>query len=279
VERVEVAFVPDPTTALQLLGRGALDAVASMPGVSWGRRLQALPGVSVSEASGPDLVHLVMRTAAIPQAEVRRRIVDAVDRDRLVEVALRDEGAVADGVLAPQQPGAVPAWDAYGDGRPRSAPVAEELDLVYGGGELIDLVARYLQAELDRAGVDVELVALDSDVFHGIFVPGRRFDLALWETRTGASPELWPWVEVAGAAEPLTGLQDPGLARLTDRVAAGDEAALSLAQRRLASLAPVLPLFQPEVTMAWRDGVEGIRANPTADGPLWNAWAWTLPPE
>jgi ABC-type transport system substrate-binding protein len=278
VERVEVTFVPDPTTAIQLLGRGALDAVASMPGVSWGRRLRALPGVSVSEASGPDLVHLVLRTDAIPQAEVRRRIMDAVDRDRLVEVALRGEGAVADGVLAPEQPGAVPAWEAYGFGPPASAPVAEELDLVYVSGELADLVARYLQAELDRAGVDVELVALDSDVFHGIFVPGRRFDLALWETRSGPSPELWPWVEVEGAAEPLTGLRDPGVARLTDRIASGDEVALRLAQRRLANLGPVLPLYQPEVSMAWRNGVGGIRANPTADGPLWNAWAWTPPP-
>jgi ABC-type transport system substrate-binding protein len=274
---VEVDFVPDPTTAIQLLAQGVLDAVAPMPGVSWGRRLDAVPGVTVSEALGPDLVYLVLRTDAVPEVEVRRGIVDAIDRDRLVDAVLRGEAAAADGVVAPQQPEALPAWAGYGEDPPPSVATADELDLVYVRAELTDIVARYLQAELDRAGVDVELVPLDSDVFHGIFLPERRFDLALVERRTGSSPELWPWVEVDGAAEPLTGLADAGLAGLAAAVASGDAGALGRAQRRLAELAPVLPLFQPQVTVGWREGVQGLQANPTADGPLWNAWAWTVP--
>jgi peptide/nickel transport system substrate-binding protein len=277
VERVEVDFVPDPTTAIQLLAEGVLDAVAPMPGVSWGRRLDTVPGVSVSEALGPDLVHLVLRTDAVPGVEVRRGIVDAIDRGRLVEVALRGEAVAAEGVVASQQPEAVPAWSGYGDGPPPPEATVDELDLVYVRAELTDLVARYLQAELHRASLDVELVPLDSDVFHGIFLPERRFDLAVVERRTGPSPELWPWVKVDGAAEPLTGLADAGLASLAAAGASGDAEALRRAQRRLAELAPILPLFQPQVTVAWRDGVEGMQANPTADGPLWNAGAWRLP--
>jgi ABC-type transport system substrate-binding protein len=276
VERVDVAFVPDPTTAIQLLGRGALDAVAPMLGISWGRRLEALPGVSVSEALGPDLVHLVIRTEAIPSEDDRRALAGAIDRARLVDVVLRGEASMAQSFLAPLQDGFDPAWARYAGGT-GSVPENEEVDLVFVRGELIDLVARYLQAELDRAGLDVELVPLDGDVFHGMFVPQGRFDLAIWHARTGPSPEVGSWVEVGGAGPSLTGLVSPELDRLALDAAGGDDAALEEAQERLSDLAPVLPLFQPEATMAWREGVQGIQANPTVDGPLWNAWAWRLP--
>lgn len=277
VERIEVAFVPDPTTALQLLERGSLDAVAAMAGISWGRRLDAVPEVTVSRAVGPDLVHLVTNTDSLPSAEVRRRIVDGIDRDRLVEVVLRDEAITADGVLAPEVPGAVPAWEAFGRGPPRPAAVPGELDLVYVRAERTDLVARYLQAELERIGVDVELVPLESDVFHGIFVPERRFDLALWELRSAPSAELWPWVGLPGAAPSITGLAQPDVGRLGAGAAEGGRESgrlLIQAQTELAELAPVLPLYQPQVTVGWRAGVAGPAANPTVDGPLWNAGTW-----
>jgi peptide/nickel transport system substrate-binding protein len=279
VRRLEIGFVPDPTTALQLLERGVLDAVAPMPGVSWGRRLDAVPGVAVSEAFGPTVVDLVLNTGSIPDPEVRRGLLDAIDRDRLVEVALRDEAAVADGVLAPEQPGAVPAWEGYGGGEPRSVAPPAEIDLVYVRAERTDLVARYVQAELERIGVDLELVGLEADVFHGTFVAERRYDLALWEHRSGPAPELWRWADVPGAGESLTGLDNRRVAGLVERAAGGAQGAghaLEEAQERLADLAVVLPMFQPEVTVGWRGGVEGLAANPTVDGPLWNAGVWTL---
>ena len=279
VDGIEVAFVPDPTTALQLLERGMLDAVAPMAGVSWGRRLDAVEGVSVSEAFGPTFIDLVLNTDSIPSPEIRRGIVDAIDRDRLVEVALRDEAVPADGVVVPEETGAGAAWSRFGHGEPRLVPVPEELDLVYVRAERTDLVARYLQAELERAGVDLELVALESDVFHGTFVPSGRYDLAIWEARMGPTPELWPWIELPDAGEPLTGLTDQDVAGQAMSARRGGpevDEAWREAQRGLADLAPVLPLFRPEVTVGWRPGVSGLEANPTVEGPLWNAGAWTL---
>ncbi|HEX2026008.1 MAG TPA: ABC transporter substrate-binding protein [Actinomycetota bacterium] len=279
VARIDVGFVPDPTTALQLLDRDALDAVAPMAGISWGRRLDAIPGVSVSEAFGPTVVDLVVNAASIPDAAVRRRVLDGIDRDRLVEVALPDDAVVADGLIPSDRPGAVPAWEEYGRGRASSVALPGEIDLVYPRAERTDLVARYVQAELERIGVDVELVGLEADVFHGTFLAGRRFDLALWEDRSGPTPELWPWVEAPGAGRSLTGLGDDELADLVERSvgggAAGDAAVVE-AQQRLADLAVVLPLFGPEVTVGWRDGVSGLVANPTVDGPLWNAGTWAV---
>lgn len=277
VEAIEALFVPDPVTAQQLLERGELDAVAPMLGQAWGRRLDAIPGVSVSRRTGPDLVHLLINARRIPSEERRRLIAGAIDRGRMVEVLLKDEGLPAHFVLAPEQ-SAVPAWASYGTA-PANAGIRRELRLVYPRGELLDLVARYLQAQLQGAGVDVELIGIDATDFQAEWLPGLRFDLALWEARSGPTPWLSRWFATE-SDEAVSGLSDEALdAALGSADDGGPQGASALdqAQGRLARLAPVLPLFQPIVTMGWRKGVTGPQANPTADGPLWNAWEWTLP--
>jgi ABC-type transport system substrate-binding protein len=276
-ERIEVTFVPDPTTAIQLLEAGLLDAVAPMLGVSWSRRLAAVPGVRISEAYGPDLMHLVMNAQTLESADTRRRIAEAIDRHRFVDAVVNEEGREAHGVLSPEQTGAASAWSEYGTGTAGSLAGQGELDLVYARGELIEFLARYVQAQLERAGGDVELVPLEPDVFRGTFLPARRFDLALVEVRSGPSPDLARYVEAPGGTPALTALQDPRLSSLIESVDRGDQGALADAQERLAELVPVLPLFQPQAAVASTKGVVGLEANPTVDGPLWNAAQWTKP--
>jgi ABC-type transport system substrate-binding protein len=274
VRRIEVAFVPDPTTAIQLLEAGLLDAVAPMLGVSWSLRLRRLPGVHVSQAFGPDLVHLVIDASSVRSAEERRRLAHAIDRRRFVDVVIRDEGRLANGVVAPEQAGAVAAWRRYGpEGQqPRQE---DELSLVFQRTELLELVARFVHSELGAAGVDVELVPLEGRDLWETFLPRRRFDLALVEWQAGPTPDLSPWARLRGGAPPLTSLRDGVMARLAARAAGGDLEALEAAQRRLARLAPVVPMFQPGAAMAWRAGIAGLAANPSIEGPLWNAGAWS----
>lgn len=272
LEGIEVTFVPDATTAVQLLRTGLLDAVAPMLGISWSRRLERLPGVRVSEAFGADLVYLLIDADAVGGAAARRRIADGVNRDRFVEAVVRDEGRSVDGALAPEIAGAAPAWSGYGTPPAKRIRDDEELTLVYAASELMDLAARFVRAELERAGADVELLSLDADVFQATRLPTRRYDLALWEARSGPRQWLSRWFAVR-----KTGLDDGRLKRLFLNVDRGGPAgleALGAAQERLADLAPVLPLFQPVVAMGWRTGITGLRANPSVDGPLWNAWAW-----
>lgn len=282
LKALHVEFVPDATTALQLLQAGEVDAVAPALGISWGRRLEAIPGVVTSGRFGPDLVHLVVNTPSSADAAKRRRIAEVIDRDRFAEAIIRDEGRKADGVLAPEQPGAVPAWDQYGtiaEPSERLSP-GEELTLAFPKGELLDLAARFVQAEVKRAGGDVELVPLDGDVFHGEWLPERRFDLALWEGRSGPNAWLSRWFAATGD-ERVSQLIDVKLNETlteAEQDVSGKRSALELAQERLAELVPVLPLFQPKVTIGWRAGVRGIVANPTVDGPLWNAWNWSIGP-
>jgi peptide/nickel transport system substrate-binding protein len=282
LEELHVEFVPDSTTALQLLQAGEVDAAAPALGISWGRRLEAIPGVITSGEFGPDLVHLIVNTPSSADAGKRRRIAEAIDRDRFAEAIIRDEGRKADGVLAPEQHGAVPAWDQFGTNAQPSEHLSpnEELTLAFPKGELLDLAARYVQAEVKRAGGDVELVPLDGDVFHGEWLPERRFDLALWEGRSGPDAWLSRWFAATGderVSQLIDGELDQSLTEAEQGVSR-NQAALELAQERLAELVPVLPLFQPKVTIGWREGVRGIVANPTVDGPLWNAWNWSIGP-
>src|SRR5918992_276875 len=267
MRRVEVAFVPDPTTAIQLLREGLVDVVAPMLGVSWGRRLGEVPGAQSGGTFGPPVVHLVVNAPRVPSVEDSRSVADAVDRGRFVDVVLRDEGASSESVVVPEVPGSVPVWARYGRGPPEPADIDGELSLVYVRGELLDLTARYLQAELRRAGIDLELVPLEADVFWGTFLPEGRFDLAILEVRGGPLADLDPWA--AGWAG-----DDRTVRSLAGEAAEGDPTALAAAQRRLAALAVVLPLYQVRTAMGWREGVTGIQPNPSADGPLWNAWAW-----
>ena len=274
VERLEVLFVPDPTTALQLLDRGQVDVVTPMAGYSWERRLAEVADGGTSTATGPDVVSLAFNVASVADIDLRRRIAHAVDRARFLEVVLSDEAEPADGVLAPEQPGAEAAWAGYGTSPSAGEPGTDELDLVHQRTELPDLVARYVQAELERAAVDAELVTLEHDVLYRSFLPARRFDLAIVEVRSGHWPEVWRWIEMPGAGPSLTGLSDPEVVDLAVRAADGSEEALRKAQERLADLAVVLPLYRPRVTMGWRAGISGPAANPTVEGPLWNVEAW-----
>ena len=273
--RIVVLFVPDPTTAIQLFEGGRLDAVAPMLGLAWSRRLARVPDAGVTSAFGPDLVAMAVETGNVADAELRRRLAAAVDRRRFVDVVVGDEGRLAESVIVPEQDGAVDAWARYTGTDLEAVEGGGELSIVYPRGELLDLVARYLQAELERVGADVELVALETDVLWDTFVPQRRYDLLLLEVRGTPFPDLSPW---AGAAS-FTGLEDTELDRLRARVEAEgpSSAALGDAQERLAELAAVLPLFQPRVAAA-SQGVAGVEANPTADGILWNAEDW-VPPE
>ncbi len=40
-----------------------------------------------------------------------------------------------------------------------------------------------------------------------------------------------------------------------------------------------LPLLHVETVIAWTGSLQGVRVNPTIEGPLWNAEAWHLTPE
>jgi hypothetical protein len=189
----------------------------------------------------------------------------AIGRARFVEVVGREDARALSGVLVPEQEGAVATGEAAGGA---SVSLGRELELVHVRSDLPSLLGRYVRQELEEAGADVELLGVDPDVFVERFLAPGDFDLAIWESRGGPSPWLARWFGEGGL------VQAPGLAGLLEAADGLDDGALARAQRRLAESGVVLPLLQPRVTMAWREGVEGIEVNPTVEGPLWDAGEW-----
>jgi hypothetical protein len=103
------------------------------------------------------------------------------------------------------------------------------------GDELIELLQRVLQRQLSTKASDLELATVDPQTFYGPWTRRDPTNIAL--------------TRVAGA---------PGVS----------------SDRRAYRLQTAVPLFQVKTFIAWRDGLGGLEADPTFDGPLWNLQDW-----
>jgi hypothetical protein len=166
----------------------------------------------------------------------RRSLAATIDREMLARGFVRDEGRSST-TLRPR-PGSGGARGPWAHHYPKGPRIDRSITLsVPSGDELLELTQRVLQSQLSTAAPDVELVGIDPQSFYG---PWQRHD-----------PTDVALTRVPGA---------PGLARGTNAY----------------DSVTALPLFQTETVVAWRDGVVGLRADPTFDGPLWNAEAWSV---
>jgi ABC-type transport system substrate-binding protein len=159
----------------------------------------------------------------------------AVDRRALASGFIRNEGRPATTLY--------PAPGANGERGPWSgpggaiSPISRRVTLsAPNGDELLELVQRALQIQMARAVPDLELVGIEPQTFYGPWRLHNPTQVALIR-REGA----------------------PGLGG--DGAAYRDRSAL--------------PLFQVATVVAWSDGLDGLRANPTFDGPLWNMAKWS----
>jgi hypothetical protein len=168
----------------------------------------------------------------------RRSLGAAVDRAQLARGFVRDEGRIST-TLTPG-PGAGGARGPWSQPVRAGVPVPLRVTLsAPSGDELLDLVQRALQLQMKTTAPDLELVSIDPQTFYGPWRVNNPTQVAL--TRVSSAP-------------------GPG----------SDMGAYRQAR--------ALPLFEVATVVAWRDGLTGPRADPTFDGPLWNAARWTAVP-
>lgn len=114
----------------------------------------------------------------------------------------------------------------------------EEITLTApAGDELLTLLLRAAYAQLSDAGMVVEASPIDAFIFYGGWMRDDPSDVSIRR--------------VAGA---------PGVGSPRDDAAALDH----------------VPLFQVDSYLVSGAGIDGPQANPTLDGPLWNAHEWTV---
>jgi ABC-type transport system substrate-binding protein len=165
----------------------------------------------------------------------RRSLSAAVRRRGLAKGFIRDEGRPST-TLHPG-PGPAGATGPWSQPAAPGPPVERRVTLsVPNGDELLELLQRALQIQLRRVAPDLELVGIEPQTFYGPWKLHNPTQIALMRS--------------AGA---------PGLG--------GDGGAFKKAA--------AFPLFQVATVVAWRDGLVGLQANPTFDGPLWNLSDWS----
>lgn len=260
LDEVRLVLVPDATTARQLLDSGELDIV--MPPAATARRpqLEAIAGVSVDRVARGGWTVSLLANPARMAIDDRRALLASVDRPAFVGTLLAGEAHLLNGFAGPEDA----AWAGAGAGAGAGAT---------GGlkGETVDLVGmieepmtyflhRSMQKRARAAGGRIELRQAEVD-------------------------RVEPWVRegayeaaVVTHLDPLGGCWrcrwesvDAALATAAD---AGDGAAAASLEARLRDEALVLPLWAPEAVVAWRDGLNGPKANGYAAGAAWNAWEW-----
>jgi ABC-type transport system substrate-binding protein len=165
----------------------------------------------------------------------RRSLSAAVHRGALASGFIRDEGRPST-TLHPG-PGPAGARGPWSHAAAPGSPVRRRVTLsIPNGDELLELLQRALQIQMAHVAPDLELVGIEPQTFYGPWKLHNPTQIALLR-RAGA----------------------PGLG--------GDAAAFKDAS--------ALPLFGVVTVVAWRNGLVGLQANPTFDGPLWNVSEWS----
>ncbi|HVE62701.1 MAG TPA: ABC transporter substrate-binding protein [Mycobacteriales bacterium] len=302
LDEVRVQVVPDFATAVALLEARKVDAVLPYDAINAEERVKRVPGVTTSaDEQRRSVTVLTMRTTggALKDVRVRRALALALDRPAFAEGLVRGGGTLADGVRVEERSAApfvqarpdlaaarrlldAAGWKDNGN-RPRTKKGAD-LTLVLASptpSDLYDVLARGLQVQLRKVGVQVDLAGADADKAAELARTAGA-DLAFTRWDTDVVSDLGRLLGSAGAAPAGAGWprwSDPGAdAALQQSAAAAtlssQDAPLDRLDARLASEAPLLPLLRLDPVTAAAPGVLVERPVSGYGGPLVDVDRW-----
>lgn len=286
VQTIRVMFVPDSTTALQMLRAGRVDALGPYASPDFSRR--AARDGTVSVDIGGVWTGLVFNAEASIAGDTRIRLAaaHAIDRAAIAEGLVRGEGKMlehpfaypdvaAAGIAYDPQRAAQLLGEAGFTGRRNGTRTkgATQLEISIastGHDDLTQRVVRAVFAQLRAAGFAVNLVFLEDEQLWRDWLPSSRFQAAVVTMVDPPGGDLRARYHSAGIHN-IARLADPGLDAAIEQ---GDPATIAA---RLAAVAPVVPLWRNQaVAVAAKDRVAGLEAVATADGMLARAHTWTV---
>jgi hypothetical protein len=290
---IDVLFVPDDETRLQLLERSELDAAFFEGDSNTGRRARAhgfpprAPGAldghkAASGAWGPTWWELDMGN--VP-ANVAAAVAELADTNLVAEI-LEDSAAPMDGIPTsfPVRNGAIAGpWAGRGDldeARLSLGGSRGDLELAFPRGTA-GAIGSFLHFRLRKVGVTVELVGLEDDTFERALDQGSVAPAVIRLRRGADGPD---------AAAYASASKELGSASVDDYIAGAENAPPgSAAPIRLAGLSPTpwtraqqglqrahtaIPLARVRTWIVGREGLAGPQPLGALTGPLWNAATW-----
>jgi hypothetical protein len=179
LDRIRVDFVQSTDLLIRLLDEGKLDVAAIPMSVNLDDRLDEI-GLAYEERIGDE--RIVLRFAPDRVARpVASAVLDEIDTRRIFASFIRDDGTplVRSGVTGGDAP----------DQLSIAAP---------DGDELLSLIQRAVQLDLERAGMEVDLITAPVSTIYGSWQLNPEADVLLVRTlATGESRSEWPLASVA----------------------------------------------------------------------------------
>jgi len=313
LSNVEIRYYDDPATLRADWAAGALDAAwglqpadATALAATAGARLVRYPGTTLLAVT----LQLRNRDKSFQDPNVRRGLLEAVDRDAIVGTVLDGLGSRADSLIPPSSamfdadasaPVAFDLADARkrlvdagwtesgGSWKPKGATEPLVIELL-SPEETANPVAHATAAAVADAwhalGLAVRLVPLPSTELLGDRLGRGAFQAAVVPLAIGLDPDVYPLLaasQTRTGGSNISGLQDPDLDKLL--VAARtpvdvDErsAAYSDLQKRLAAEEYVLPLAFRDDYVVFRNTISGPVSRPigSSGDRYWDVLTWRL---
>ncbi|MBD3160498.1 MAG: hypothetical protein GF346_00130 [Candidatus Eisenbacteria bacterium] len=238
-------------------------------------------GLEVYRSPELSIAFLALRTDQAPfhETTVRQAVLRAIDRRRIQQIDL-DGMVPVSGILPPGMPGRDPAnlmpeFDPdeaarlLAEGGYREGRGLEAIRIVSTGGGRAEKMARWMEEDLQRIGLDAEVVLMDWRELDSLAVAGElQAFLMSWVTDlSDATSFLYSLFHSEGEGN-LFAYRSPTVDRLLEKsrgMQAGREKSqlLRRAQEEILSDAPCVPLYHSSIAYAWRPEVEGIVIGPT----------------
>ncbi len=307
IKRLLFKFLTNTTTRINQLKAGEVHMVALVP---WDkvRELRPLSTLRLNQVVGNGYEHVSLnqkRFAPFRDVTVRQALAHAVDRSLIVRTLLDSLVQVVNGPIQPLSPAYEPDVRAYhydpvaarrlldaagwvpgADGIRAKGGTRLSFTLITQAGFAIrENVAQALQQQFRDVGVEAKVQLIDGTSISSLWFNGD-FDAMLHWWQQGADPEITLFFaadRMPPAGRNINYLADTALTALlyqSDRTANEAERLrlLKNVQRRLAELAPEIPLYNTTKIDAIPAQLQHFTGNPTNAGPFWNVYRWEITP-
>jgi peptide/nickel transport system substrate-binding protein len=313
LDRFVFRFNLDPVDPLGPLQRNETD-VALLVGAApltaeLAQQVRDLPGWRVAAWPAPAMEHFAFRVGpgghpALGAKLVRQALAFGIDRDAIARAVLAEaEGrpAILDSsVFLPGEPHYRPNWSRYRYDPARAQRLLQQAGCRRGsqgvhscaglplrlrlvtttGNALRERIARLVQAQLRRAGVEVLPEYAPLAPFFGQVLPRGEFDIALFRFLGLSGGSVLPYA-LCGNVQNFAGFCSRLLTRdaqQVDVIVDPKQRALVLnaADAKLARAVPALPVVQPLERAALRRTLRGVIRGGTATELTQNSEDWWL---
>ena len=317
VDRYRFRFFGDSAALAEAFKRGELDILGGVS-ADTASALEALPGVHRVRYPRALLTTVVLnlraqQTTAFRDARVRRALLLAIDRKRMLAEVLHGQGTIAETPISPasfaydeKAAGTVPydmaaaakllrdaGWKRTAAGwlRPKAKqPVEFELSALEPAANRVRYaIAEQVAADWRKLGLKINVKTYSTEqLAEQRLLPGRYF-AAVVDVNLGLDPDLYPLLgstqAVAGGTN-LAGYQSRALDAQLEAARAYADPATRRArfvalQRSLAGVLPILPLFFADYQFVVRDSVVGPTSREIGrpSDRYWDVLTWRLADE